>query len=81
MLAQGRGCEVCFDSGYKGRLGIHEVLTVDSALQSLIMKNPSRDDLNKYAQQRNLKTLFNDGLEHVLAEETTLEEVSRVISD
>ncbi len=81
MLSQGRGCELCFDSGYKGRLGIHEILTVDSALQSLIMKNPSRDDLNQYAKQRKLKTLFHDGLDHVLAAETTLEEVSRVISD
>lgn len=81
MLSTGRGCEVCFDSGYKGRLGIHEVLTVDGALQSLIMTNPSRDDLNQYARQRDLKTLFYDGLDHVLAGETTLEEVSRVISD
>jgi type IV pilus assembly protein PilB len=80
-LATGRGCSECFDSGYKGRIGIHEILTVDAALQSLIMKNPSRDDLNQYAKNRGLKTLFNDGLEHVLSGETTLEEVSRVISN
>ncbi|WP_373083478.1 GspE/PulE family protein, partial [Zhongshania sp.] len=80
-LATGRGCSECFDSGYKGRIGIHEILTVDAALQSLIMKNPSRDVLNQYAKDRGLKTLYADGLEHVLKGETTLEEVTRVISN
>ncbi len=79
-LASGRGCAECFDSGYKGRLGIHEVLHVDDALQALVMQNPSREELRAYVAEHEMKTLFCDGLEHVLAGETTLEEVSRVIN-
>lgn len=80
QLARGRGCPECYDSGYKGRIGIHEVLQVDGDLQQLVTANPSRDMLNAYMQKRNFKTLFHDGLTHARQGETTIEEVSRVIN-
>ena len=79
QLARGRGCDECYDSGYRGRLGIHEILDSDEELQRLITTNPGRDELTTYLQQRDFRSLFNDGLDHVRAGETTIEEISRVI--
>jgi len=79
-LAKGRGCPECYDSGYKGRLGIQEILVTDAELQSLIMSNPSRDELSAYVQRRGIKTLFDDGMDRVRAGLTTIEEVSRTVN-
>jgi type IV pilus assembly protein PilB len=79
-LARGRGCPECYDSGYKGRLGIHEILDSDEELQRLIMANASRDTLNEYMRRRGVKTLFDDGLLRVRGGQTTLEEVSRAVN-
>jgi len=79
-LVQGRGCEECYDSGYKGRIGIHEVLEADAPLQDLITGNPSRDELEHYMQVSNHRSLFDDGLERVASGYTTIEEVSRVVN-
>ncbi|MDJ0911360.1 MAG: ATPase, T2SS/T4P/T4SS family [Woeseiaceae bacterium] len=79
-LAKGKGCESCYDSGYKGRLGIHEILETDGDLQKLIISNPSRDELTEYLDSRGFRNLFQDGLERVLEQRTTIEEVTRVTS-
>ena len=79
-LARGRGCAECYDSGYKGRIAIHETLPVTPELQSLIVSNPSRDQLADYLQQANVDVLFNDGLQRVREEQTTPEEVARVVN-
>ncbi len=78
-LAKGKGCDECYDSGYKGRMGIHEVLTTDGELQAQIISNPSRDDLAAYLKGRQFKNLFFDGLDRVIENSTTTEEVARVI--
>jgi len=78
-LQKGRGCPVCYDSGYKGRLATHEILPVDTALQKLMVSNPSQDDLKEYIRNSGMKTLYDDGLQRVLQGMTTIEEVSRVI--
>ena len=79
QLARGRGCDECYDSGYRGRLGIHEILDTDEDLQRLVTTNPGRDELAAYLRQRDFHSLFDDGLRHVRARETTIEEISRVI--
>ena len=79
-LSRGRGCNECYDSGYSGRLGIHEIIETDSALQKLIISNPSRDSLSEFMRQHDIRLLFDDGLDRVLEGKTTLEEVSRVIN-
>ena len=80
-LAKGSGCDQCYDSGYKGRMGIHEVLKTDGDLQKLIISSPSRDDLTDYLDDRDYRNLFIDGLDRVLERQTTIEEVARVISN
>ena len=77
-LARGKGCETCYDSGFKGRMGIHELLATDGDLQKLIISSPSRDELREYLDARGFRNLFQDGLDRVLEKRTTIEEVSRV---
>jgi type IV pilus assembly protein PilB len=80
MLARGRGCQDCYDSGYKGRMAIHELLEADASLQRLIMSDASRDELNGYLTGARIKTLHHDGMGRVREGQTTIEEISRVIA-
>ena len=79
-LGKGKGCEQCYDSGHKGRMGIHEILKTDAGLQKLIISSPSRDELSDYLEEREFRSLFRDGLGRVLDRSTTIEEVARVTS-
>lgn len=79
-LARGRGCDQCYDSGYKGRMGIHEAIETSSEMQALIMSNPGRDDLTAFLEKKGVISLFDDGMERVLQGRTTIEEVARSIS-
>ena len=79
-LSKGRGCAECYDSGYRGRMGIHEIIETDPDLQRLIIANASRDALTDYMRQHNVKQLFDDGLDRVLEGKTTVEEIWRVVN-
>lgn len=79
-LVRGRGCNSCYDSGYKGRMAVHEIIKVDSDLQNLMMSNPSRDSLNAYLQQAGVVTLYDDGIDRVREGKTTIEEVKRIVA-
>jgi type IV pilus assembly protein PilB len=79
-LARGRGCRTCYDSGYRGRMAIHEALETDADLQRLIVSNPRRDELDEFLRGRGVRTLASDGLDRVREQLTTLEEVGRVVS-
>ena len=74
-LAQGRGCEQCYDSGYKGRIPLHEVLVSNGELQKYMLTSAGRDELAAYVRDAGIRTLFDDGVERVLEGTTTLEEV------
>jgi type IV pilus assembly protein PilB len=79
QLVRGRGCPTCYDSGYKGRIGIHELLEIDETMQKMIIANASRDQLLAHAATHGHKDLYADGVARALKGHTTLEEVSRVI--
>ncbi|WP_413838168.1 GspE/PulE family protein [Desulfobacula sp.] len=74
-LIHGRGCTSCFDSGFKGRLGIHEMLVNEPGLQKLILNNPTIDKLKEYLEKKDFKTMQQDGYKKVLEGLTTIEEV------
>jgi type IV pilus assembly protein PilB len=80
QLAQGKGCPACYDSGYKGRIAIIELLEMETGLQSLILKNPSIDALRNYIVEKEYQTLKHSGYQKVLEGLTTIEEVKRVAS-
>ena len=76
-LAKGRGCSACYDSGFKGRTGIHEILPMEDSLRSLILTNPTIDVLQRHLRKQGLKTLRDAGMTKVLAGLTTIEEITR----
>lgn len=80
MLYKGKGCSACYDSGFKGRIGIYEFLETDEGLQSLILDNPTIDILRKYLGTKKNMRLKDLGYEKVRQGITTLEEVQRVTS-
>jgi type IV pilus assembly protein PilB len=79
---QGKGCEICNNTGYKGRVAIYEVLSVTPKVRELILRNASADDLKKQAIRDGMKTLRMCALTKVAQGLTTLEEaVSNSASD
>ena len=79
-LLRGRGCGTCYDSGYRGRMAIHEIVAVDSELQRLIVSNPSRDELDTYLSAAGHRSIKADGLERAMKGDSTVEEVLRVVN-
>ena len=79
-LSKGRGCEECYDSGYRGRIGIHEIIETNPELQRLIIANASRDELTGFLQDHKIKLMFDDGMDRVRAGKTTIEEIWRVVN-
>ena len=79
-LSKGRGCDECYDSGYRGRIGIHEIIETNPELQRLIIANASRDELTGFLQDHKIKLLFDDGMDRVRAGKTTIEEIWRVVN-
>lgn len=78
-LTKGKGCPACYDSGYRGRLGIHEIIESTDGLQQLMARNPSKAELQAFTAAEGYKTLFDDGMQRALEGRTTIEEVARVI--
>jgi type IV pilus assembly protein PilB len=79
-LSRGRGCPACYDSGYKGRLGIYELLEVDPDLQRMVAANASKDEMTRHLDARSHVDLYADGMAHAFAGETTPEEIARVVT-
>lgn len=79
-LYKGQGCTSCYDSGYKGRTSIYELLPIDQEMKSLILENPDIHAIREYAMRNDVKTLKQAGYEKVLEQLTTIEEVHRVVS-
>ena len=77
MLFKGKGCSACYDSGFKGRIGLFELLEVDQGLQSLILTNPTIEALHGYLRKTGHKTLKELGYKKVLEGVTSMEEVTR----
>jgi general secretion pathway protein E len=80
-LYRGAGCEKCFQLGSIGRIGIYELLPVDSELCSMIIRRASTAELKEHAVAKGMRTLREDGLAKALAGITTIEEVLRVTQD
>ena len=72
------GCPACNHTGYQGRTGIYELLTIDDNLRTLIHDGASEGKLRDYARTHGMRTIRDDGLRWVRAGETSLEEVLRV---
>lgn len=80
-LYHGKGCTVCHDTGYSGRVGIFEVLEVTPAIQKLIVQKASSDDIFEQAKKEGMSSMLDDGLIKVRAGVTSMEEVVRATSE
>ena len=80
-LVRGAGCPRCSGTGYKGRMGIHELMIIDDPLRRSIGKGEGVTELRDIAiNQSDMRTLRQDGIEKAMAGITTLEEVLAVTS-
>ncbi|MEM9752240.1 MAG: type II secretion system ATPase GspE [Planctomycetota bacterium] len=77
QLYRGRGCDFCNQSGYKGRMGLFEILVLDDDLRDLIMKQASSQLLRSEARKRGMRTLRQSGLIAMYDGLTSLDEVVR----
>ena len=77
-IFQGAGCEKCRHTGYKGRLGIYEILELGDEIRDVVTSNPTLLDLRNAAKASGMRGLRSDGLNKVCAGMTTVEEIMRV---
>lgn len=78
---RGAGCEQCFGTGYKGRVGIFELMELNEELRRLIMQNQDASVLTEAARRGGMRTLREDGWLKVAAGVTTADEVVRVTQE
>lgn len=73
------GCDRCGQTGYRGRIAIHEVLVLDAELRRRIIRSEPASRLKRYALTRGMQTLRMDGWEKVLMGQTTIEEIFKLV--
>ena len=75
---KGRGCAKCQKRGYKGRMGIFELMVLNNKIRELAFQGAATQDIRRAAIAGGMRIMFDDGLEKVLNGTTTLDEVFRV---
>jgi type IV pilus assembly protein PilB len=75
---KGKGCNHCQRGGYRGRIGIHELMMVTGKIRELVFANKTAAEIRSVAITEGMATLYLDGLFKVMKGITTLEEVFRV---
>lgn len=77
----GKGCPLCNGTGYRGRVGIFEVMEIDEDIRQLIMKRSNADEIKSKAIEKGMSSIIDDGMAKVMEGITTLEEVLRVAKE
>jgi type II secretory ATPase GspE/PulE/Tfp pilus assembly ATPase PilB-like protein len=80
-LYRGQGCRHCQGTGYRGRMGIFEMMVVTDDVRALILQNASPRDLRLASAKQGMTTLRDDGFRHLRDGRTTIDEVFRVTKD
>ena len=73
------GCAACSNTGYRGRIGLYEVMPMTEEIERLTVERASADAIKTVAVQQGMMTLRDDGLEKVRMGITSIEEVARVV--
>ncbi len=74
----GAGCDKCRQTGYKGRLGIYELLEMTEEMRDLVTRNAALGEIRRLTRENGMRSLRDDGLLKVATGQTTLEEILRV---
>ncbi len=77
QFMRGRGCDNCHNSGYKGRMGIFEIMILDDESRELILKEASTSALRNHSKAQGMRTLRESGLRGIYDGRTTIDEVVR----
>jgi len=78
-LYRGRGCDECRGRGYRGRIGLFEILENNEALSDTIQRKPTAEELSRVAVDSGMRTLWADGLRKAALGLTTVDEIRRVV--
>ncbi|MFH1029765.1 MAG: GspE/PulE family protein [bacterium] len=81
LFYRGRGCKQCNDEGFKGRMGIYEIVEITKNIASLIAKNVTKEELYEAARKEGMVSIFEDGFIKAKNGITTIEEVVRVTKE
>jgi type IV pilus assembly protein PilB len=73
----GKGCDTCNNTGYKGRLGLYEIMMLDDEIRDMIIKHASTQMLRMESKKRGMRTLRQSGLLAIYDGITSIEEVVR----
>jgi len=74
-----RGCPRCNQTGYKGRIGVYQLLTMTEEIAALAVARASREEIERVALEHGMKSMWDDGLAKVAAGLTSVEELARVL--
>lgn len=77
-LAHGTGCKECTNTGYKGRIALHELMVGSDEIKRMIVRRATVEELRKQAMEEGMTTLLQDGIEKVLAGHTDFKQVRAV---
>jgi type II secretory ATPase GspE/PulE/Tfp pilus assembly ATPase PilB-like protein len=75
---RGRGCEACHDSGYAGRMAIHEIFVVTDSIRDMIVRRAPITQIQREAERNGFRSMRYDGVMKVLQGLTTIEEVDQM---
>lgn len=78
---RGKGCPKCMHTGYKGRIGIFELMAIDDEIHNLIVARAPREDIRKKAQSSGMVNLKDDGIQKIRESLVTIEEVLRLTEE
>jgi type IV pilus assembly protein PilB len=81
LFYRGKGCKKCNDTGYKGRIGIYEVLEITNEISELILRNAPASEIKKQAEKQGMLSIVEDGFIKAKNGITTIEEIMRVTKE
>jgi general secretion pathway protein E len=81
VFYRGKGCGACFQTGFRGRSGVYELLVIDDSIRSLIMSGADSSVIKRQAIKQGMLTLLQDGARNVVKGVTTADEILRVTQE
>jgi type II secretory ATPase GspE/PulE/Tfp pilus assembly ATPase PilB-like protein len=79
-IHQSVGCAACRQTGYKGRIGIYEFLTMSEEIEKLTAASSPSSEIRRQARREGMRTMREDGILKVLSGQTTLNELARTVA-
>ena len=80
-LSRGKGCPKCNNTGYKGRVGVFEIIPVTADIEKLITKSPSHAEILELIKKKGFVSMYQDGVIKILQKMTTFEELDSIVGE